>query len=261
MKKIVFAFLLSLGSMSYAQLYLGPEFGQSFIEVKNESIGRSFQPGWYGGAIVEYRFNNWFGIKTGFNYSQRRKGSSTYDTTQFSIPGFDIATLLEGVGLTDIDLNTYSETHSRIAFHFLEAPVMARFSWKDYYVGVGGYASYMVAAKTKSYSNSRTPFVSIIDLEPIFTLLGFPEAAFLIPPAYTESNSNTRSKSGIRSFDYGLKGSIGYQADYFGFNAMYQFGIPDYRTNPTGKNQRHQYLQLSVNYLFGFSSKEGKSSL
>ena len=264
MKNLLLAIVISLGFSAHSQIYVGPEFGSNFIEVKNEDIGRSFQPGWFAGGIFEYRFNNWFGIKTGVNYSQKRQAYSEYDTTLFSIPGFDIAGLLggtlSGLGI-NLDLNTYSETHGRIASHYIEIPLLARFSWKDYYIGVGGFGGFMLSAKTKTYSKERTPFVDIIDLEPIIALLGQPELAFLIPPASDEVSASTSSKGGLRSWDYGLKGVLGYQSEHFGFNASYQYGLPDYRTSPSGGKERHHFVQLTVNYLFELGKKPGKSSL
>lgn len=264
MKNLLLALVISLGFTAHSQIYVGPEFGSNFIEVKNEDIGRSFQPGWFAGGIFEYRFNNWFGIKTGVNYSQKRQAFSEYDTTLFSIPGFDIAGILGG-GLgglgVELDLNTYSESHGRIASHYIEIPLMARFAWKDYYLGVGGFGGFMLSAKTKTYAKSRTPFVNMIDLEPIIALLGQPQLALLIPEPFEESTSSSSSKGGLRTWDYGLKATLGYQSDHFGFNASYQFGLPDYRTSPDGAKDRHHFVQLTINYLFELGKKSGSSSL
>lgn len=255
-KLFYLALLIPFAGIGQQKMWIGPEAGLSVIEISNEQIGRSYQPGYYGGAIFEYRFNDWFGIKTGLNYAQKRQGDVAYDSSEFAIPGFDIKQLV-GDG---IDLNTYSETQFRYAQHYLELPVFARFSWKDYHVFLGGFVGYQVSATRREYTEAHTPFTTAIDWDPILEQFGQPELALLFPPPSSESFYKTRSANGLTSFDWGAKAGIGYQAEHFGFNAMYQYGIPDFRTTPEGKRDSHHYMQFSVNYLFALGKGKGSSS-
>ena len=257
MKKLLYLSFLFIpfGGLAQQKIWLGPEFGLSVIEISNDQIGRSFQPGYFGGAVFEYRFNSWFGLKTGVNYAQKRQAESEYDTTEFAIPGFDIKQIV-GDG---VDLNTYSTSDFRYSQHYLEIPVFARFNWKEYYVMIGGYVGYQVSATRREHSSSYTPFTQAIDWDPILEQFGQPELALLFPPPSTENFVKSKSKSGLTSFDWGAKAGIGYQAEHFGFAAMYQYGIPDFRTSPSGDRDSHHYMQFSINYLFGLG-KGGASS-
>ncbi|MFT4602520.1 MAG: hypothetical protein ACI857_002706, partial [Arenicella sp.] len=79
--------------------------------------------------------------------------------------------------------------------------------------------------------------------------------------AYEETFSESSSPTGLTSFDFGLKASLGYQYEQFGFHAAYQYGLTDHRTNATGDTQRHQYFQFSINYLFAIGRKDNQPRL
>ncbi|UKN00735.1 PorT family protein [Paracrocinitomix mangrovi] len=258
-KSLLLCFFLYTGITTYAQkMWVGPEFGTSIIQVENQNIGRAFQPSWYGGGIFEYSFNDWLSIKTGINYAQKRQGYTIYDTTEITIPGLNF----DDLGLGDLDRNTYTEINGRYSMHFLEIPAMAKFKWKNYYVAVGGYAAYMLALKKREFTVSRTPLTAVIDFKTLAEQLGQAQLAMLFPEPYVEQYGESASKSGVRSFDYGAKATIGYQSETFGFSAGYQYGIPFYNTNSELENRRHHYMQFSINYLFGLGKKGGgKSSL
>ncbi|MCH2232762.1 MAG: PorT family protein [Crocinitomicaceae bacterium] len=253
MRKVLFLMILLISTSGLAQkIHLGPEFGMNLIEVERTDLGRDYQLGYYAGGVFEYDFRNWFGIRTGLNYSQRRQASQSFDTVAFQLEAFlgPLAGLLDG-----FDLNTYTETNTRISQHYLEIPVMANFKFGNFNSYLGAYAGYSFAVRKRELEESVTPFVSVVDIstiDPTGTI-----SAFLPPPSTTDF-SESSSKLGLSSFDWGFKAGIGYRFDDLSLNLAYQFGMVDYRSStPTGESiQRHQFFQSSLVYFFNL----GKSS-
>ena len=254
MKKLLYLSFLFIpfAGISQQKIWLGPEFGMSVIQVERTDAGRLFQPGYFGGAAFEYRFDNgWFGIKTGLNYAQKRSSQITNDTVPVTIPGFD----LQSLGL---EIDTYIKNDSKYSQHYLEIPVYAKFNWKEYYIAVGGFVGYQVSANNRTLETQRTPALETIDIAALLDQFGLGQFAALLPPPYEETFDESRSRSGLTNFDWGAKALIGYQSESFGFSAGYQYGIPDFRLDPTGDRDNHHYMQFSINYLFGLG--KGKSS-
>ncbi len=260
MKKFLYAcfFLMSFSSVAQQNFWLGPEMGLSVIQIGKSEVGGLYQPGYFGGAVFEYRFNNgWFGIKTGLNYAQKRSLETIYDTVPVNIIGID----LESIGL---DFDTYFETESRYSHHYLEMPIFAKFIWNEYYIALGGFVGYQVSAYKRSWEVQNTPAFQAIDIDQILEDAGAEEFAFLLPPPYAEDSDESKSRSGLTNFDWGAKAMIGYQSSSFGFNAGYQYGVPDFRRSPEAGSTKdsHHYMQFSITYLFGLGKgKETNSSL
>lgn len=260
MKKFLYGcfILISITGWSQQNFWVGPEFGLSVIQIEKSDLGRTFQPGYFGGAVFEYRFDNgWLGIKTGLNYAQKRSADVLNDTMPVNIPGID----LESFGL---EIDTYFETRTRYAHHYLELPVYAKFNWNEYYIAIGGFVGYQVSAYQRSYETQRTPTLEAFDVAALLEQFGASEYALLLPPPYEQVFDETKSKSGLTNFDWGAKAMIGYQSNTFGFNAGYQYGIPDFRKEPAEGSitDNHHYIQFSITYLFGLGpNKESKSSL
>lgn len=242
--------LIPFGGNCQQNFWVGPELGLSVIQIEKTEVGRSFQPGYFAGAVFEYRFDNgWFGIKTGLNYSQKRSLETLYDTVQISIPGID----LESFG---IEVDTYFETESRYSHHYVEMPVYAKFNWQEYYIAVGGFIGYQVSAYRRTWEVQNTPAFQALDIGQILEDAGAGELAFFLPPPYAEELDETKSRSGLTNFDWGAKALIGYQSETFGFSAGYQYGIPDFRNDPDPEStiDRHHYMQFSITYLFGLGA-------
>ena len=129
-------------------------------------------------------------------------------------------------------------------------PLLASFNWEGLSLSLGGFVGYQFSSRTKENEINTTPFVTTIDiaaLDPTGLI-----SSFLPEPrveTFTESSNNTS----LRTFDFGIKGGLGYKMDNFGVNINYLFGSPDYRVFQGNiKKQNHQYVQLSMNYMFDF---------
>ncbi len=256
MPKLFVVALLLLSSPIFGQrMAIGPEVGMNMIQIEQQDIGNDFQPGWYAGVAYDYLFNDALSIRTGFYYSQGRKAYSSADTSQSDI----LSVFTDTATFQGIDLNTYSTTSGRSTQHYLQLPIMACYSYEGFNVFAGGYLGFLFGAQQKELTIERTPFMSTIDIDALDPT-GFISA--FLPPAYSETISESSDKENIRVFDYGLKGGIGYQHDRLGFQVNYTFGLPDYRKNAENEsNERNQFLQFSVRYLLPIAQKTGTSSI
>lgn len=236
-------------------MYAGPEIGMNLIQLEKQEIGNNYQPGWYGGLMYDYEINKWLSIRSGIYYSQGRQSYSSADTS--------LVSFLEGVidssmMVPGLDLNTYTTVNGRQSLHYLQVPVQANFSWNNIQLSLGGYVGFLVGANRKQVTIESTPLMSTFDIAS-FDSTGF--LSMFLPPAYQETNSESSGTDNLRMFDYGLKGSLGYEMNQFGVRASYSFGLPDYRSNKNGSIIRNKYFQFSVYYLFPLTGKSGSSSI
>jgi hypothetical protein len=255
MNKIVFLVIsLVVVSSTYSQkrIKIGPELGMNLIKVEDQEIGNDYQPSWHGGGVFEYQFTDWFSLKSGVYFDQKRQGYQTKDTTGFPLFGlFDSTFTIPGV-----DLNTYNTTDSRQSQYYFQIPILAKFSWKGLSAYAGGYGAYMFAARRKDNTVSTSPFMSTID---IGSLIGEnPLVSAFLPAAYKEEFTESSTKENLRAFDYGIKGGVSYEKDNFSVNCAYLLGAPDFRIDKgIDSRKRHQFFQFSVSYLFGLGKRKG----
>ncbi len=252
---LLFIILIFSGILNAQTMSVGPEFGMNLIRVEKQDIGDDYQPGWYGGAIYDYKIFDWFSIRPGITYSQSRQAYNYADTTLAPFLSTFIDSSMVPPGL---DLNTYTTAYGRRSLHYLQIPIQANFSWKNIQLSVGGYFGFLLGARQRELIIEETPIMSILDIESIDST-GF--ISSFLPAAYEESTSNTTGTDGLRIFDYGLKAGLGYQFDRVGMRASYSFGLSDYRSPKSSPIVRNQYFQLSVYYLFPLSGKESSSSI
>lgn len=251
--------LLALNiSLSYAQkLEFGPELGFNLIKVETQNIGDNYQIGWHTGVFSEYELKKWFGVSAGLYYTQKRH---SFESSEVSQNALSLLLAQQGIDIIDgIDLNTYSQTNGRVSLNYLQLPILAVFKHKNFNLKLGGYFGYMFNTRSKTNEVKTTPFVSVVDLgalgldaiDPsISQLLG----SFLPEP--TETNfSETTSKNGLSSIDFGLKSGITYQANAVGFSAYYVYGLKDYRSSLTTSSiENNSYFQFSIAYSFAKGS-------
>lgn len=233
-------------------MYLGPELGMNITPLSSDTLGKQFALGWYGGGNFEYRFTDWFSLRTGIYYSQNQKTYESFDTSEFEFFGFNIDSLFGDF----VDLNTYTQVRGRITQHYFQIPLLASFNYEKVGVFAGPYAGLNFAGLKKELTESQSPWVDLIDISS-FDSTGF--LSFLIPPSSTSDLKTTTGRSGMAKFDFGFKFGLRYQEERFGINAAYTLGLLDYRSSPTGRKETHQYFQLSMNYLFGLSFKKGSA--
>lgn len=255
MKSLFTLLTIAIGlNVSAQDLFIGPEIGLNFIQIEKQDIGNDYQGGLFVGAAVEYKFNKALSLRTGIYYSQGRQQTRDFDTTELNLFGLNDPSAIGAV-----DLNTYTETTNRYTQHYLQLPITANFSYKNFNVFGGGYLGVKIADKLKSESFSNTPFMSTIDLaslDPTGLVSSF------LPAANESSFDESTDNSNLRSFDYGVKAGIGYELESFNINASYQFGIPDFRTDRDDSEiQRHQFFQLSISYMIGVKFNQSKSRI
>jgi|GEM_PF-1079424 len=252
MKYILLLISLNI-SLSYAQKFkFGPELGGNLIKVETQEIGDNYQVGWHTGVFSEYEFKKWLGVSVGLYYTQKKHSFKESEVISSSL-----SFLLAQQNIEGVDLNTYSETKGRVTLNYLQLPLLAVFKHKNFKLKLGGYFGYMFNTKTNRKEVKNTPFASVIDLttltaiDPTLTEL----IGSFIPPANETNFSESTSKSGLSTFDYGLKTGITYHVNSIGFNVNYIYGLTDYRSSSSINSfENNCYYQFSLSYYFGKGS-------
>jgi hypothetical protein len=241
------------------KIQVGPEVGMNIIKVESQDIGNDFQPGLFGGAALDYKIFDHFSIRTGVYFSQSRHAYSSADTSELDI----LDGLLDSsFAIPGIDLNTYTSVQGRRSHSYIQIPVQANFSWNEIQLFVGGYLGFMISGKQKQTTIERSPIMENINLED----LGINDPTGLLssflPQPYEETYLETKGTDDFRLFDYGLKLGLGYQMKQFGVQAMYSFGLADYRSQTTTEAFRgNRFFQFSVRYMLPFGAKTSQSSI
>ncbi|MBK7130876.1 MAG: outer membrane beta-barrel protein [Crocinitomicaceae bacterium] len=253
MRKVVTTLFAAFTSLiSCAQFYTGPELGFNAIMLYEDGLGKHYQPGWFTGGMAEYKFNDYFSLRSGIYFSQHKQYNSTKDTSQFEVFGFDP----EDLGLSGVDFSVYANTRTTISQFGIEVPVLASFNYYGVSIFAGPYFHFMTHAWTKEIKDTHIPFLQTFNIDSLDPT-GF--LSFLFPPAESSSFSESSSKENLRVVDYGLKLGAAYSVDGFMFNLYYTLGIPSYlTTDENGPN--HSYFTTSIGWKFGFK-KKGQSSL
>lgn len=239
------------GLSSSAQFFTGPELGLNAIMLHEDNLGKHYQPGWFTGGMVEYKFNDYFSLRSGLYFSQHKQYETTDDTSQFEVFGFDPTDL----GLSGVDFSVYTNTRTTISQYGIEVPVLASFNFYGVSIFAGPYFHFMTHAWTKEIEDTHIPFLQTFDIDSLDPT-GF--LSFLFPPAESTSFSESSSKENLRVFDYGLKLGASYSVDGFMFNLYYTLGIPSYLTTDENASN-HAYFSASLGWKFGFK-KKGQSS-
>lgn len=241
--KIIQLFLLTISSnVLTAQTWsFGPELGINHIKLEEGYAGNQYTSGIHVGAFTEYGFNEFFSVRTGLYFSQKKQNYNR-EAVSFS-PIFE---LIGGAGLEQFDLSTTTITNGRLAQNFIELPILAKVNYKGLGLFAGVYGSLMVSAVSKEVSTANTPILSIIDPS-TFGFLGA-----LIPPATVVTEDTDESPTGIKSFDFGARFGASYRFDRLELNLAYSLGLIEYRTNSdNGPNRQHRYFQATLAYNFG----------
>lgn len=253
MHKLLILFFLFLASFSFGQrIHVGPELGMNAIQIERHDFGKDFQPGWFAGIAFEYDFLDFFAIKSGFYYAQKRQAFGSNDTTKFA--------LLEELGfeIPGVNFDSYVSTEGRQVQNYFELPVMAQYQFKEFSGYFGPYFGWMFNARSIEREETYAPFTQAIDFNEFDdsgTISSF------LPAPFTEEIIEKSTQKNLRIFDYGMKVGVAYQSYNVGINIAYQFGFPDYRINK-GENdlQNHQYFQISLNYMFNLGIKQESHS-
>lgn len=251
----VLVLLIFSSNFSSAQkLILGPEIGTNLIMMERTDLGRNYHLGWFVGGNVEYELTDYFSLRSGLYFSQRKKMFESADTAQLEVLGFDMSSL----GIEGIDFNIYSKTKGVVSQFGIEIPLLAAFNYKGISIFGGPYMHFMTGTWSKAITESRIPFLQTFDIDSLDPT-GF--LKYLFPPAESSTFNETSSKENLRGFDYGFKTGISYTSENFRVNLYYVLGIPDYRID-RGVNDvnAHHYYSMSINYNFGIGKPGGRSS-
>jgi hypothetical protein len=247
MKKILVLGFACLGfnALTHAQTWsFGPELGTNTVMVEKSDLGRDYHLCWYAGGHVEYELNDFFSLRSGVYFSQRKKMYQSSDTSSLNVFGFD----LEDFEIPGVDFSVYSQTKGIVSLFGIEVPALATFNFKELSFFAGPYMNFLIGSWSKEETNKQIPFLQTFDIDSLDPT-GF--VAWLFPPPTSTSFSESSSIKNMRGFDFGFKTGMGYTHKSFRLNFYYTFGIPDYRKDKgTDNTNAHQYASLSIAYNF-----------
>ena len=250
-----FVVLIFSSNFSFAQkLFVGPEIGTNLIMLEQTDLGRNYHLGWFAGGTVEYGLTDYFSLRSGVYFSQRKKMFESADTAQLNVLGFDVSS----IGIEGIDFNIYSKTKGIVSQFGIEIPLLAAFNYKGLSIFGGPYMHFMTGAWKKATTDSRVPFLQTFNIDSLDPT-GF--LKYLFPPAESSEYDESSSVENLRVFDYGFKTGLSYTSENFRVNLYYVLGIPDYRIDRGVDDvNAHHYYSVSLNYNFGIGKKGGRSS-
>lgn len=246
-KTLTLVFLVLLGYSAQCQKWqFGPEIGGNFIAVEKDTFGIDFQPAYHAGANVTYNFTDFFALRSGVFFTQKKHTYTESETTMLNLFGLE-----DGIdGLENVDLSIYSNSRSRVSQYYIELPLLAVYRYKMFNAYLGPYVGYMLFSRSKVEETTEVPALQVIDISALD-----PEGTFtaFLPPAYSYTYRTTSSQSGLNKWDVGLRGGFGIEIENIGINAYYNYGFLNYRSSvQVGDPQPYNYFQLSVNYNFSF---------
>lgn len=231
----------------------GPEVGFNTVLLQKDDLGNEFRLGWNSGAAFNWSFTEYLSLRTGVYFSQRHKNYFGSDTSELNVFGFD----LNDLGIPGADFNVYTKTSGVTSQYGIEIPIMASYDYKGFSIFAGPYMHFMVRAWTREKTETNIPFLQTFNIDSLDPT-GF--ISFLFPPAYEEDFSESSSRKNLRTFDYGFKAGMSYEANGFRTSGYYTFGIPDYRVDRGADDlKNHHYFSFSVAYLIRIK-KSGRSS-
>ena len=240
--------------ISFSQsISFGPEVGFNTILLQKNEFGNEFRLGWNSGAAFNWNITDYLSLRTGVYFSQHQKNYFGSDPYEFIVFGYD----LNDLGIPGADFNVYTKTAGVTSQYGIEIPIMASYNYKGFSVFAGPYMHFMVRAWTREKTETIIPFLQTFNIDSLDPT-GF--ISFLFPPAYEENFTESSSKENLRTFDYGFKCGLSYEANDFRTSGYYTLGIPDYRID-RGANElnNHHYFSFSVAYLIR-TKKSGRSS-
>ncbi|MBI3136257.1 MAG: outer membrane beta-barrel protein [Bacteroidetes bacterium] len=222
----------------------GPELGTNAIMVEKTDLGRDYHLCWYAGANVEYQLTDFFSLRSGVYFSQRKKMYQSADTTSLSVFGFD----LEDFGLSGVDFSVYSQTKGIVSLFGMEVPALATFNFKEVSFFAGPYMNFLVGAWSKERTDEQIPFLQTFNMD---SLDPSGIISSLFPPPTSSTFTESSSVENMRGFDFGFKTGMSYTHKSFRMNFYYTFGVPDYRIDKGVDHvNAHQYATVSVAYNF-----------
>lgn len=217
MKRLVFSTFLLLNTLFMsAQVFISPEIG--LTAVKRDGFGLGWKPGTKIGAGIQFQISeSLFSIQSGIYYSL--KGYSFFEGPYENNTG--------SVWFEDASLTR----------HFLQLPVMARFSWKinessSIFTGVGPYIGISLQDKWK-----HNPA--------IVTVGGTYPSEGVNVSGYPNSDLYTNP----RSFDWGCSAMVGIEANHWIMKIHYDLSLgKESSQDPIATN--YHSLTLAVGYKF-----------
>ena len=241
-RAVIVLLFAMVSTNSFTQAFkFGPELGLNYIKLEENYTGNNYSSGWHTGGFAEYIITDFFSIRSGVYYTQKKKNYVFND----SYTNFFVALL----GLEDsdqIDLKTYRTTSGRITQNYFEIPVLATLSYKGLSVFGGLQSAVMFRAITKEVVHENTPVFSVLNLD------GLGDFGNLLPPAESTSESTSQDKGDLRNFEWGTKFGMSYQLDRMAVNLSYYLGLLNYEN--VKNSTKHQYFQMTLSYNFGVNS-------
>lgn len=123
----------------------------------------------------------------------------------------------------------YANFKNEAILNYLEIPVMAKWSWTNFYVNAGPYIGFLLNAKTKTSGSSN--------------IYADNQGTQQVTPQPVPFDSTTDVKSDIKSANFGISGGIGFkQPVYHGhvfIDARFEYGFNSIQKNTSVDGKSH----------------------
>jgi hypothetical protein len=226
-KEVVFILLMmmmSAGSLK-AQWSVTPEAGITAVK-RGGNLNNGWSAGWKLGVGVAYDLNERFGLTSGMYYMQRgySYGFGFEYQDSYSKPN-------------------YMYLSGKMNSHFLQLPVMAKYSWKlaeevKMNVAAGPYIALNIGSDWES-----TTFSNIYNGENRY------QGGYGYDYGYGHKSGSGAGPLKGRSFDWGLSGSVGVEVKNWVANMGYDLSLAK-EGWWDNVNPKYHTISLSVGYKF-----------
>jgi len=170
--------LLNLNSLSAQKLFLGPELGVNLAPTIETGDSQNYQLGVNGGLRLVYDFNDKLSLKSGVYFTQKYQSfdstsvGSILDVINGALGGFpgggggiDAEDLIDGLGVEGLNLDVIRRYEGTIRANFIEIPLEVQAKAGRVGFSLGGYAAYMISAKSNATVTENTPLLQVINIE------------------------------------------------------------------------------------------------
>lgn len=235
-----------------AQWVIQPEVGMTAY--KRVDGYEDWKSGWKLGAGIEYRFKEWFGLKSGLYYTQRGYSLPPYIILMDRATGMYNMESIPSWGSDNLVGMSWGDTKR----HFLQIPLLAKINVPitddiRLTVAAGPYIGYCIH---NSYSYGRANF-------------GYREGGFGGPNhsiIYSPDYSNAYGYGyyneagygynpynpfeGVRELDFGVNAEVGVEVKNWAFKLAYEVSLAEEYKNGDNIKPKYHTFTMSIGYNF-----------
>lgn len=264
------------GTPRFLPFSFGPRIGVGITQLYNDDFyGRGWKPVLNAGGVFNYHFNEYFSAGTEIYFTHYAKNYNFTTTSNFfpkmmnnlyafGIDSFIVDVLLSGINLLSVNDTIYKHTKGTFKMTALEMPLTGSFSFKNFKLTAGAYASLQLSTTTAEEYRESVPFLDLFG--PVLDtainaalggtgMPGLSLSSFIIDPAVPyykkPGTSSTGSVTDLAQVTFGYIGDLSYTfSNNVNLGVRINYPWMTYKPNVNVTYVRNTQYAVSVTYLF-----------